>query len=242
MPRWKEGLGKEANTAGKPAVAPGEPRATRRAMGMEFGDEVEWPLVSFKRLNSSDPFFCSLMNTDPTGLDVWIENGNSAGGFHRRICVDTWDDKRSKKTGKLCISFAGGGSDLCTFRSCDSCDENSDSKRCASGYSTCPVPLPSEFPYNEHGNGVIYEDTGSTTKERWRYPYTCKEDKRIAEYFRNLIGTRGDYGAFIGTNCRDFSEIVWNFIPPTVDDGWGEPVYIPPAPPTGPIDLGPLFH
>jgi hypothetical protein len=33
--------------------------APRRAMDIEFGDKAEWPFVSFKRLNSSDPFFYS---------------------------------------------------------------------------------------------------------------------------------------------------------------------------------------
>ena len=182
------------------------------------------------------------INTDPMGQDVYIESTSAAVGCHRRICTDTWDDTCSKKTGKYCISFAGDGADLSNCESNTGCDSHSHSgsdsadqgcvcETTSGGRPRDDVPtLPRGFPYNPNGNGHIYDNgKQKTKKEVTRAKHSCNEDKRIYSYFQSLIDVRGDYGAFIGHNCRDFSSMMFNFIPSSLGPEWPDP-----APPTQP--------
>ena len=155
--------------------------------------------------------------TDRLGLDVWTENTTAVGGWHRRICVDTWDDKCCKKIGKYCISFGvdGGGTGSGSGGSPNNPSapsvENggsSDSGSSDQGGSSGSSNSSSDGIDNGDGaggDGVVYEDNDDpSTAEKQRKTKTCEQDKAIKKKLEGMVGNRANYN-ICTQSCRHFS-------------------------------------
>jgi RHS repeat-associated protein len=163
-----------------------------------------------------------LRGVDPTGEDVYIQSTRAANGWHWQICVDTWGDGCSKKTGKYCISFAGNRG--AWFGSCGT------TCPCGGGAPglppvTAPSTMPAGFPTNPAAKGQVYPSTSPAVKEIVRTPHTCEEDERILIWLASLVGVHGNYAATgpSGFNCRDFSQLIYESIPKTLYPEWPYP-------------------
>ncbi len=161
---------------------------------------------------------------DPSGLDVWVENGTQVGGWHQRICVDTYDAS-CKKTGKFCISFGvdgtgeggscadGGVSDddglgnpgLGNAGTCTDAYEEDHQVR--------PPGAPTRFPMGNEcptGNGVVYVDGEAGQTYEWgRITSCCDQDIEIKKFLESYKGLRGNYAALWGQSCRTFSKSMY---------------------------------
>jgi len=140
----------------------------------------------------------ALQFRDPMGLDVWIENTAGVFGRHQRICVDTWSECCTEKTGKYCISFghAGGGSSASSGASNTGCGSSGSGSGSAGSSGI-----------GGGGTGIVYvdPDTGDRTGEDSRHSQDCEADKRTKEDFESQEGDRGNYH-LTDNNCRHFSE------------------------------------
>jgi hypothetical protein len=138
-----------------------------------------------------------MRHVDPLGLDAWIEDTKRIGGTHRRVCVDTWSDDCSRKTGKHCVSFGGTGIS-------------------ESSSSTCGGNPTNVDPRND-GNGIIYHDrdndgTGAArTKSQG-----CQDDKEMLRHMKEADGRRMGYCPGVN-DCRNFSE---EFLDDPSNDRW----------------------
>jgi RHS repeat-associated protein len=161
-----------------------------------------------------------LRGVDPTGEDVYIESTTAAGGCHWQICVDTWGDGCSRKTGKYCISFAGNRGAWCQL-----CGKTCPCGGGAPGLRpvTAPSTMPAGFPTNPAAKGQVYPSTSPALKEIVRTPHTCEEDERILIWLASLVGVHGDYAALGGFNCRDFSQLIYESVPKTLYPEWPRP-------------------
>ena len=122
---------------------------------------------------------------DRFGRDVWTENSTAVGGWHRRVCVDVWDEECKKKTGKYCISFGLA---------------NGDGEGSSAGSS---AEAPAE---GNPGSGEVYADNvDEATKEICRCPTNCETDKKILAHLKDQRGKTGTYNAFFN-NCRHYSD------------------------------------
>ncbi len=168
-----------------------------------FGEDTN--LMRYVRNNT-------VLSSDPMGLDIWVENTTAVGGWHRRVCVDTYDSN-CKKTGKYCVSFGldGGGTGGSSGGSSDSSD----------GSGSCsanPPGLPGGND-NPDGDGVVYEDNvDAATREVKRKSSNCECDGAAKDYMKSLVGSRGNY-AIIGNSCRSFSEDAFNKMSDDMEDG-----------------------
>jgi RHS repeat-associated protein len=160
---------------------------------------------------------------DVLGLDVWVENTTSVNGFHKRICVTTWDGpydaeptstsgydvccvggKWYKKSGKYCISFG--------------VDNGTNGSSTGSGGGTPNTPgddaaFPPGFgPADADGDGVVYSDNiDAATKRNQSKKLFCISDMGIRKRFKGLIGLRANY-VVCGQNCRGFSDALYDQI------------------------------
>ena len=157
---------------------------------------------------------------DRLGQDVWIENTPAAGGWHRRVCVNTWarsyvvtnlwgikfcchENIKYVKTGKYCISF--GDKDLDVNYSSGNCEAVNTPSR------NFYVP-PHGFEHAPGGSGVVYSDNEyPATSSHVSFRQQCDRDIRALDYMRSLIGMEGNY-TVLWNNCRDFSEALFEYL------------------------------
>jgi len=117
--------------------------------------------------------------TDPTGLDIWIENTPQVYGLHQRIVVDT-------PMGKYGQSFGMASRGL---------EEQGSSK----AYGKKPGP-------GLKGSGIVYEDNiDPATKESGRFKTTPEEDRLIEQWLKSERGNTGPYNHWTNS-CRHYSQ------------------------------------
>lgn len=122
--------------------------------------------------------------SDPSGLDVWIENTDALrSGLHQRICVD-----QEGGFGPYCISFGIGSDD-------NDGDMFQASSSCEGGCGADEGKI---------GNGVVYFVIGDKPiRTARRMSTTREEDREIYLMLRDELNKSGPYN-LIGNNCRTF--------------------------------------
>ena len=161
-----------------------------------------------------------IIKSDCLGQDVWIENTPAAGGWHRRVCVNTWarsyvvtnlwgikfcchENKKYVRTGKYCISF--GDKDLDTNYS----SGNSEGENAPPRNTYNPPP---GFEHVPGGSGVVYSDNKDLViSSHASFSQQCGKDIRSLDYMLSLIGMEGNY-TVLWNNCRDFSEALFEHL------------------------------
>ena len=122
--------------------------------------------------------------SDPTGLDVYVENTAQVGGWHQKIVVDTPD-------GQYGQSFGMSSRDLPEQGFYESLHEDP-----AKGKA---------------GSGVVYSDSDPITKIKRQFKTTAEEDAKILVYLQNQLGNTGPYN-WMSNNCRDYSNNQFSLI------------------------------
>jgi hypothetical protein len=167
---------------------------------------------------------------DPTGTDIYVETSEQVGGLHKRVCVDTWNDCLTEKTGKYCISFGvdnGVGSSQPTGGAVLGGAGYSSARGqsatgtgvAAGGVSTVGADATSQSTSGQEaeegksgrGSGIVYEDDDPVKEEIRRQVINCPQiDLVILKHMKMQLGNRGPYVMGIGpipsTTCRDYSE------------------------------------